>query len=585
MAALGAQYPRFGYRRIRIFLDREGQTRVASTNHRGKQEMIVEWLGQRNVPEKFFRSEESKLWIFCLVPLFTVAFLYQFQPFFMDENAALSNVAAFLEKRTLIPPHAAYPPLFFYLAALATAAWLTISHLFFGGDSLEGYAIFLRAISPEKFLVGARLLSFFFLLVSCVSLAIVFARRFSRPAVFICIALLLSGRPLMQYSGWALPDVLVLAATTATLLALPYELIDAKGSVSGRSWFLASFFAGIALSAKYNGAVAALLVGFSICDAALTTRNLRILGYGVPALFIIVTTFFLSSLAWVLSPTHMLSGVLVEMKMAEYGHLGITGTPLIGQLELLFSASPPLFILAAFGAAYANRKNSLDRYALYLFVLSLLLPSLNSKQMPQYLFPAYPSLCYFAARAIDRLKQRRNVSTFLSAVALIYFLAVNSPARHYLAKDTLTMGREWLDGEVKPEDSIAVDWAYVPKITTKEDLLLLRTTRSYANSYLLRQHAMREHLFSREDVSYTREWLDNTPARYFVTSNLAFDRFFDHGMFTSTPPQAGTKLSQDFSRSKEFYLYLQMSPRWQLLKKITSGDGNELYFYRNMSDR
>ena len=26
MVALGAQYPRFGYRRIRIFLDREGQT-------------------------------------------------------------------------------------------------------------------------------------------------------------------------------------------------------------------------------------------------------------------------------------------------------------------------------------------------------------------------------------------------------------------------------------------------------------------------------------------------------------------------------------------------------------------------------
>jgi len=86
-------------------------------------------------------------------------------------------------------------------------------------------------------------------------------------------------------------------------------------------------------------------------------------------------------------------------------------------------------------------------------------------------------------------------------------------------------------------------------------------------------------IYSRLDA-YTGSWLDTTPAEFFVTSNMVFDRFFNNGIFTRIEPDLATGIGKEFAQRKEFYSALFASPRWHVAQKITSNDGNVIYIFR-----
>ena len=44
-------------------------------------------------------------------------------------------------------------------------------------------------------------------------------------------------------------------------------------------------------------------------------------------------SFLLGSPGWLIAPSHMLNGVVLELRAAAFGHLGISGVPLLGQIR------------------------------------------------------------------------------------------------------------------------------------------------------------------------------------------------------------------------------------------------------------
>jgi hypothetical protein len=270
-----------------------------------------------------------------------------------------------------------------------------------------------------------------------------------------------------------------------------------------------------------NGTAAALLVAISIVEAGIQKRSFGlIVRQGVIAAALCSVAFVLGSPGWLLTPSHMLDGILHEFKMIHYGHLGFTGYPFVGQIELLFEGSPALFVLALFGIGSTDWRNRTDRHAIYLLIAGLLLPALNDKQFTHYIFPAFISLCYFAARFANNLGRWRLAAPVLCGLALAVFVFVNAHALNYLKPHSLTLAREWIEMNVGPNDSIVMDrnwcwrWTHVPRVLTAEDLNSMESSKRYLKSPMLQRY-FREHEkpFNLQPLdAYTRSWLDTTSA-------------------------------------------------------------------------
>src|SRR5262249_2283064 len=135
--------------------------------------------------------------------------------------------------------------------------------------------------------------------------------------------------PLVTYAGFALSDILMLAFTLATFLALVGDWQRSEDVGSSRQFMWASVFAGLSVTSKYNGAAAALLVALSIVEAGIQKRSfILIVRQGAIAAALCIVAFALGSPGWLLTPGHMLNGILAQLKNAEYGLLGDSGYPL-----------------------------------------------------------------------------------------------------------------------------------------------------------------------------------------------------------------------------------------------------------------
>jgi hypothetical protein len=549
-----------------------------------------------DVRRKMLAWMSARLWL-AFILILAVSFLYQFQPYSMNEDVTVGNVTNFLSEKTIIPLNTNYPTLFSYLAAPFITLDVGIHYLHSGAANPQDYAIFLEWVKPIAFARPARLVSFICLAIIVILLGRFLNWRFSLVPAFIAIALLLTVGPLVTYSGLALPDVLMLVFTLASFLVLVGHWQKSEDpDTSGRfNW--AAIFAGLSLTSKYNGAAAALLVALSIVEAGIQKRSfIFIVRQSAIAAALCIVAFVLGSPGWLLAPSHMLDGILYVLGRAEYGKLGMSGYPLVGQIELLFDGSPALFVLAVFGITSMDSCNRVDRHAIYLLIATFLLPALNRMQAPHYILPAYISLCYFAARFAAKLGRWRVAAPVFCGLAVAVFVFVNVHAVNYLKPDSLTLAKEWIEKNVGPNDPIVVDWGHVPRVLSAQDVNRYRQLKEVGvtlcadasieeclmKSAMLRRY-IREHerLFDLQPLdAYTRSWLDTTPAEFFVTSNMVFDRFFNNGIFTRIEPDAATGIGKEFAQRKEFYSALFASPRWHVAQKITSNDGNVIYIFR-----
>ena len=179
----------------------------------------------------------------------------------MDENFLMTSVSAFFSNRTIIPVETVYPTLFsICLRPLLRLLFHQIT--FLGARSFERLCSLLKQIMAE-FVIGARFLSFSMLVLIVMALGIFLRRRFSAVAAFVSLVLLMSVEPLVRHASYALPDLLMVALTLASFLTLVWPYTGSNGPDPLSRTIVRHVFAGLAISSKYNGVAAALLVAFS----------------------------------------------------------------------------------------------------------------------------------------------------------------------------------------------------------------------------------------------------------------------------------------------------------------------------------
>jgi hypothetical protein len=527
------------------------------------------------------RNSRNLALVLFLAPVLTLVFFHQFQPFHMDEgDHTLTNVSDFFYNHTVVPKEASYASFFDYLATLFIGVWIEIAHAISSNATLQDYAIFLRTVHPIEFVAGGRLLSFICLCASVIAMGDYLAKRFSLPAAVTGTALLLTPTSLIIYSGSALPDLLLLVCTVGTFLAFVGD------SSRQRRLLISAAFAGLATAAKYNGASCVLFILIMIAADGFKGMTWRIVVLdAVRVLAVSLGVFLIATPSWLVAPDVMLGGLLIDMRHGETGHLGGSGVPLLGQIEILLVQSPVFIFLALLGMAAGERRCPIlpaDQAAFVFVVSALILPAINRVQFPEYLFPAYPAICYFAARASFCWIDRR-VAIAVSIGAVLFASITNAGAVKFLEPDSNTLAKQWILAHVAPTDRITLDWAYVPDLISGSDMAAIKASKPYVSSSLLRAYFEQEPLFTYEREGNSTFDIDLTRSTYFVTSRSVFARFFDFGLFTSRPPPIGTPIGDQFLRSRAFYSNLFESKDWQLSATISGGDGNTIYIFKNMT--
>ena len=518
--------------------------------------------------------------------------LYLGQPVFIDERLVLQNAVAFLSDGTIIPVHTAYPTLFSYLVTPLVAVaggWLQLQGTLPSWEALP----LLWRLQPTSVALPARLVALFALL-GTAAITGRLTRRWGGAVAGWSAALILLFTPgLLPYASYALPDTLAMFFT-AVVLALSLSVSAAGGRTEGERRLFAAFgAAGLALSAKYSAAgvlaaptVALLLAPRRRPGLVAKTRLLVACGGAVAAGFLI------GSPSWIYATGEMVQGLAGEMVHAREGHLGASGVPLLGQLELLVRHSPILTVGGMAGAAVMwarkappderslgerSKARSGHRVAIGLLLGTLLVAATSRKQSLQYLYPAYPALAWFTGHATSWLLARRPrvAQPLLAAVGLALCIAVLAWGfPHVSQPSTLEETLVWIQ-EYAPEDArIAVDEFHLPELFDRQELSELATDPAAPNAPRLLEALARERgVFEETEIVHDTAWLRRTAADILLTSSSNYRRYSASGIWTALPPPTGDPLREVWEQRKTFYRGLLHGTGWRVIMDMETGSG------------
>ncbi|MFW6157014.1 MAG: ArnT family glycosyltransferase [Armatimonadota bacterium] len=506
------------------------------------------------------------------------------QPVFSDEFLILGNFWDFVQNRTIIPEHTKYPAFYTYMVAPANAAFVAASVALGLPASIYDYSEWM-ALRPELAMWPSRLVSAVCWAV-CAWAVFRLAREVltSRVAALLSAAAFVSAFGLLEYSGYGLPDVaMMMWVTLALIYAL--RLVDSERPV--RDAAIAGALAGVAMATKYSAAaVAAPLVAAVLAMEAGGRRGrAQMLGVmaGAGAL-----AFIVACPGWVLAPASYWTGLAWERAHMARGHLGYFGVPLLGQLELIFSADPVLLLGGIAGAiVWARREPGAKLMVLIVAgaaVLAMAAPA--KKQSLQYVFALYPvlavllggGLCHLGGAAYRR-------ATWIVAVLLLLTAAWGLlwGYRVALLRDSRVVGRQWINARIPEGDVVAVDWIDVPRLISQEKI---DTRRDGAQTEMVRAAYESLHGFPAVEMDikqrkyWTREFLRTTSAIWLVTSSTCYDPFFESGRFTRLPPPPGAQLRGEFEQKRDFYQALRDGYEgWRLEYEVYTGNGPHIQVY------
>jgi len=469
------------------------------------------------------------------------------QPVFSDEFLVLGSFWDFVQHRTIVPAHTKYPTLYAYLTAPVTglfaATALALGHPPSAYDLSEWVAL-----HPEMGMWPARLVSLL-----CWGVCLWAVWRIAREMLddadlaLLAAAAFAAALGTLEYSGYGLPDVAMMMFATLSLL---HALRLARGVQPERSAFLAGLLAGLAVATKYTAAALAvpLLAAAWASPRAGRTRALARMAAWALAGFVIGCP------GWIIAPGHYWQGLMYERAHMARGHLGYSGVPLLGQIELLLRADPVLTLLAFAGAiAFAcvgRRKRGQWVVLVAVAGAVLLMAAPAKKQSLQYLFVIYPVMALLIACGVGLVhgRTRRLLGGVIAVLLVVCALAgAYWGMRAGLMPDTLKVARQWINVNLPQGALVAVDWIDVPRLVTEEEL---ETLRADLRTDSVREAYARLRGFPSVPMVYDQAFARDTRARYIITSSTCFARFFQFGRFTRLPPPEGTELRVEFDQRR-----------------------------------
>lgn len=511
--------------------------------------------------------------------------LYTKQPFFMDEYPVISNQLRFAYERTIVPDHAKYPTFFYYLSLPATALSIIYNYLSGSYNSITQAASELFLFERTDLAMGARLFNVALFYASAVLTALIIRRQTSSVAALTVFLLVGSAPGFLPYSAYALPDITLIFLSAG----IHWFLYQLKTPGDYRNLYVAVAIVGLAISTKYNAA--GLLLPVAIWTAIVFWRSGTLISWqfmrhAAFSSLILVAFFLLGSPGWVIDTEFFVSELRYEIEHAQDGHLGASGMPILGQIELLLRSLPVLFLLSIPGVLFAiSRARADSAIPISAAVGTLILAAMSEKQSFHYLFPAVPSLVILAGFSTDVILKRFEVGgtvvlvfiAFLSSILSLYF------SSQYLKPNTTDLAKTWFVENVPEGSSVVSEWAYVPVLHSQESVDRLRNSKPYhvLGSDPLDQEPL-YHVISLEPDFLALEASD---AEYLVTSSRAFNRFFEFGFFTRLEPAIGSAIRGKFESTRDFYSELFASRDWKLVFEEDTGNGpRTLIYHRDRSD-
>lgn len=508
---------------------------------------------------------------------FAAHILYLQQPFYMDEFPILGNHFAFASKITIIPIHAKYPTFYSYLSMPGTVAAVFYEYFFGFSESLTQASERLKYLNVERLVFPARVISLLFLVMSSICIFYM-CKPFGKYVSTITALYLLATPGLLVYGSYALPEMLLLLLTSICFLFLLRALSTSEFHLAKRSFVTASIFAGLAISSKYNAVSvlpAVALTGFFLSYRSGKFNFVTFFKLGIASLTAVTISFLFGSPGWILSFQFFFNELAFEARHAQIGHLGSSGIPYAGQLELLVRSFPLLVLLAISGIIISVLRgiSRQEIIAIIFVIFGLIISSQSQKQSIQYLYTLLPSLLFFFAvflqESYNFLPKAAPILALTLMSALVSVSVYNSVV--FLKPNTTILTTMWLSSNVKADQSIALDWAYVPKMRNADelnsineqltDLTIITELRMSQPTLLIEQH--------KQDPEY----LSAAPADYIVTSELAYGRFFNFKYFTERPPLLGSKLANEFEKKRMFYEALFDPSIWKLVFETDTGNG------------
>lgn len=283
----------------------------------------------------------------------------------------------------------------------------------------------------------------------------------------------------------------------------------------------------------------------------------------------------------------MVTGLLAERQHMATGHLGASGVPLLGQMALLWTASPHLFLGTAAGLAVwvLVRRPTSCWPALALVVCTLAMTAVARVQFLRYLYPLYPAAALFIARGIQGLSQLRRPWLTALLVGAMLGPAVRNQWKSglsYLRPRSTEQALMWMEQHLPPGSLIAKDWAYVPQLYSHDEYRNLReeVLQGQLPAHVRARFAAENYRFHVSPIDYSVQWLRSRPrGSYLVTSDWCFGRFFPKGRLTGSMPRLGSPPYEEFQKRREFYTALFTSRDWLVLETFSTGNGPMIYLF------
>lgn len=526
----------------------------------------------------------------CFTTLFLLALgghiLQLFQPWFVDEVYVLNNILHFFSEQTFIPKTTEYPTMASYVGAPFMAIGL-LFHSLLKGTPMDETVAGLYFFDLKSLILPVRVMSLLALGLSAYFISKYLGRKYSVGTALIVGLLFFAQQAFAVRSAWAVPDILLVFFSTICMILL-FEAVDsAKGKDAFfRSILLSSLFCGFAVSTKYNAAALTVPIAVAITIHALQIDKpvLIFLKTGSASLAAFLFGFFVGSPAWLVEPHLMLDGVNFQIDLAEKGHLGLSGIPIVTPLFSLVTSSPVLTFLAAFGL-FLTCKNDRSTAIVSLAAVAAMLflstrTALQSQQ--HYIFPLYGMLSILAAPSLERLTQWGGKKTILASFLYITFLVFSQifGATAYLTESSRETARNWIYHNIDAGETIAVDSMYLPKIYRRSELEV-----GGSKHYLLDFKSIRDELESAHKlyetiaIQHDREWLKETSVRYIMTNSRMYHRYFHAGNIIGREPDPYSDLGREYFKRKNFYAALFDETEFTILATLGGRDAETITIF------